>query len=53
MCLGSSGFYGMLGVSITTTKVASEVVKFCYDCVCVENRVSEMFVCLFVCWNQT
>jgi len=32
----------MLGVCVTTTKFASEVVKFCCDYVCVENSVSEM-----------
>ena len=42
MCLGNSVFNGVLGVSMTATKFASEVVKFCCDCVCVENRVSEM-----------
>ena len=42
VCLGNSVFYGILGVCITTAKFASEVVKFCCDCVCVENRVSEM-----------
>ena len=40
MCLGNSVFNGVLGVSITTAKFAAEVVKFCCDCVCVENSVS-------------
>jgi len=34
--------FSMLGVGITTTKFASQVVKCCGDSVCVENRVSEM-----------
>jgi len=42
MCLGNSVFNGVLGMSITTTKFAPEVVKFCCDCVCVENSVSEV-----------
>ena len=40
MCLGNSVFDGVLGVSITAAKFAPEVVKFCCDCVCVENNVS-------------
>ena len=32
----------MLGVGITAAKLASEVVKFCCDCVCVEDRGSEV-----------
>jgi len=42
VCLGNYVFNGMLGVSITTTKLASEVVKFSSDCVCVENSVSQI-----------
>ena len=42
MCLSNSVFNGVLGVGITVAKLASEVVKFCCDCVCVEDRVSEM-----------
>jgi len=42
MCLGNSVFNGVLGVSITATKFAPEVVKFCCDCVCAENSVSEV-----------
>jgi len=37
MCLGNSVFSSVLGMSITATKFASEVVKFCCDCVGVEN----------------
>jgi len=36
MCLGNSVFNGVLGMSITATNFAPEVVKFCCDCVCVE-----------------
>jgi len=32
----------MLGVNITPTKFAPEVVKFCCDGVCVDNSVSEV-----------
>jgi len=42
MCLGNSVFNGVLGVNITATKFAPEVVKFCCNCVYVENRVSEV-----------
>jgi len=42
MCLGNSVFNGVFGMSITATKFAPEVVKFCCDCVCVENSVSEV-----------
>ena len=44
MCLGNSVFDGVLGVSITATKFAPEVIKFCCDhqCVGVENSVSEV-----------
>ena len=47
MSLDNSVFDGVL----TTTKFASQVVKFCWYCGDVENRVSEacLFVCLFVC----
>ena len=37
-----SVFDGVLGMSITATKFAPEVVKFCCKCVCVENSVSEV-----------
>ena len=37
-----SVFNDVLEVSITASKFAPEVVKFCCDCVCVENRVSEV-----------
>ena len=33
-----------LGVGITTTKFASQVVKFCCDNVCVKNSVSEIMM---------
>ena len=42
MCLGNSVFDGVLGVSITTTEFASEVIKFCSNCVGVEDSVSEV-----------
>jgi len=42
MCLGNSVFNGVLRVSITATKFAPEVIKFCCDCVGVENSVSEV-----------
>jgi len=42
MCLGNSVFNGVLGVSITASKSASKVVKFCCHCVCVEISVSEV-----------
>jgi len=42
MCLSNSVFNSVLGMSITTTKFALEVVKFCCDCVGVENSVSEV-----------
>jgi len=42
MCLGNSVFDGVLGVSITTAKFAHEVIKFCCNCVGVENSVSEV-----------
>jgi len=42
VCFSCSVFNGVLGVGITAAKLASEVVKFCCDCVCVEDRVSEM-----------
>jgi len=42
MCLGNSAFKSVLGVSITATKFAPDVIKFCCDCVCVENSVSEV-----------
>jgi len=32
----------VLGASITTAKFAPEVIKFCCDCVDVENSVSEV-----------
>jgi len=35
-------FQCVLGLSITTTKFAPEVMKFCYNCVGVENSVSEV-----------
>jgi len=44
VCLSSSVFNSVLGVGITVTKFASEVVKFCCDCVCVEDRVFEVKV---------
>jgi len=31
-----------VGVGVTTAKLISEVVNFCCDCVCVEDRVSEV-----------
>ena len=40
MCLGNSVFNSVLGMSITATQFAPEVVKFRCDCVCVENSVS-------------
>jgi len=42
MCLGNFVFNGVLGMSITATKFAPEVVKFCCDCVCVEYSVSKV-----------
>ena len=42
MCLDNSVFDGMLGVSITAAKFAPEVIKFCCNCVGVENSVSEV-----------
>ena len=43
MCLGNSSvFDGVLGVSITTTEFAPEVIKFCCNCVGVEDSVSEV-----------
>ena len=42
MCLGNSVFDGVLGVSITTTEFSSEVIKFCCNCVGVEDSVSEV-----------
>ena len=42
MCLGNSVFDGVLGVSITGAKFAPEVIKFCCNCVGVENSVSEV-----------
>ena len=42
MCLGNSVFDGVLGVSITTAKFAPEVIKFCCNCVGVEDSVSEV-----------
>jgi hypothetical protein len=42
VCIGIFVFNGVLGVSITATKFAPEVVKFCCDCVCVENSVSKV-----------
>ena len=42
MRLVNSVFNGVLGVSITAAKFAPEVVKFCCDCVCVENSVSDV-----------
>ena len=42
MCLGNSVFDGVLGVSITVAKVAPKVIKFCCNCVGVENSVSEV-----------
>jgi len=42
MCLGNSFFNGVLGVSISATKFAPEVIKFCCNCVGVENSVSEV-----------
>jgi len=42
MCLGNSVCNGVLGVSITATKFAPEVIKFFCDCVGVENSVSEV-----------
>jgi len=44
VCLSNSVFKSVLGVGITATKFASEVVKLCCDCVCVEDRVSELKV---------
>jgi len=38
-------FQWCVGVSITATKFAPEVVKFCCDCVRVENSVSEVKGC--------
>jgi len=38
VCLRNSVFNGVLGLGITAAKLASEVVKFCCDCVCVEDR---------------
>ena len=45
MCLGNSVFDGVLGVSITTAKFAPEVIKFCCNCVGVEDSVSEVKGC--------
>ena len=42
MCLGNSVFDGVFGVSITTAKFAPEDIKFCCNCVGVENSVSEV-----------
>jgi len=42
MCLGNFVFNSVLWMSNTATKFAPEVVKFCCDCVCVENSVSEV-----------
>jgi len=44
VCLGNSvqSFDGVLGVSITTAKFAPEGIKFCCNCVSVENSVSEV-----------
>ena len=42
VCLGNSSFNGVSEVRITTTKFASEVVQFGFDCVCVEDRKSEV-----------
>ena len=42
MCLGNSVFDGVLGVSITTTEFAPEVMEFCCNCVGVEDSVSEV-----------
>jgi len=42
MCLDNSVFDGVLGVSITTTKFALEVIKFCCNCVGVEDSISEV-----------
>jgi len=42
MYLGNSVFDGVLGVSITAAKFAPEVIKFCRNCVGVENSVSEV-----------
>jgi len=42
MCLGNYVFDGVLGVSITTAKFAPVVIKFCCNCVGVEDSVSEV-----------
>ena len=42
MCLSNYVFNCVLGVGLTTAKLTSEVVKFCCDCVCVEDCVSEV-----------
>jgi len=42
MCLGNSVFNGVLGVSITASKFAPDVVRFCCDCAWVENSVFEV-----------
>jgi len=42
VCLSNSVFNGVFEVGITASKLASEVVKFCCNCVCVEDRVSEV-----------
>jgi len=44
VCLGSSIFYGVLGMVITVAKFAVQVVKFCCHSVRVEDRVSKMKV---------
>ena len=41
MCLGNSVFDSVLGVSITTAKFAPKVIKFCCNCIGVEDSVSE------------
>jgi len=47
VCLSNSVFNGVLGVRITAAKLASEVVKFCSNGVCVEDSVSEVKGCQF------
>jgi len=42
VCLSNFVFNGVFGVEITAAKLASDAVKFCCDCVCVEDSVSEV-----------
>jgi len=42
VCLGNSVFDGVLGLSITAAKFAPEIIKFCCNCVSVENSVFEV-----------